>query len=126
MISIFAFATSVWTNMRTVEILRSGALHIARPVAIANDKVCLFIAYYCSQNHLAHSQNTLLLSYLGVSCIQSFAYDGKTVIVAATLSDIKKAEQGKGDMDSNKLVRIPSKVGDLSVCVFAWMRHDMA
>ena len=53
-----------------------------------------------------------------VSSIQSFAYDGKTVIVAATLSDIKKAEQGKGDMDSKKLVRIPSKVGDLSVCLF--------
>ena len=51
----------------------------------------------------------------GVSSIQSFAYDGKTVIVAATLSDIKKAEQGKGDMDSKKLVRIPSKVGDLFV-----------
>ena len=51
----------------------------------------------------------------GASSIQSFAYDGKTVIVAATLSDIKKAEQGKGDMDSKKLVRIPSKVGDLFV-----------
>ena len=54
-----------------------------------------------------------------VSSIQSFAYDGKTVIVAATLSDIKKAEQGRGDMDSKKLVRIPSKVGDLPVCLFA-------
>ena len=38
------------------------------------------------------------------------AYDGKTVIVSATLSDIKKAEKGKGDMDSKKLVRVPSKV----------------
>lgn len=44
--------------------------------------------------------------------LQSFAYDGKTVIVAATLSDIKKAEQGKGDMDSKKLVRVPSKVSN--------------
>ena len=60
-----------------------------------------------------------------VSSIQSFAYDGKTVIVAATLSDIKKAEQGKGDMDSKKLVRIPSKVGDLSVCLFACLRGCM-
>ena len=60
-----------------------------------------------------------------VSSIQSFAYDGKTVIVAATLSDIKKAEQGKGDMDSKKLVRIPSKVGDLPVCSFACLRGCM-
>ena len=52
---------------------------------------------------------------------QSFAYDGKTVIVAATLSDIKKAEQGKGDMDSKKLVRVPSKVSkrDCFPCVYS-------
>ena len=63
-----------------------------------------------------HSHNYLqlcrhsLLTLLVLQNLQSFAYDGKTVIVAATLSDIKKAEQGKGDMDSKKLVRVPSKV----------------
>ena len=41
--------------------------------------------------------------------LQSFAYDGKTVIVTATLAEIKKAERGKGEMDSRKLVRVPSK-----------------
>lgn len=52
----------------------------------------------------------VILTLLVLQNLQSFAYDGKTVIVAATLSDIKKAEQGKGDMDSKKLVRVPSKV----------------
>eukprot|EP00562_Extubocellulus_spinifer_P008804 CAMPEP_0178494256 /NCGR_PEP_ID=MMETSP0696-20121128/12921_1 /TAXON_ID=265572 /ORGANISM="Extubocellulus spinifer, Strain CCMP396" /LENGTH=816 /DNA_ID=CAMNT_0020122329 /DNA_START=291 /DNA_END=2741 /DNA_ORIENTATION=+ len=40
---------------------------------------------------------------------KSFAYDGKTVIVTATLAEIKKADRGKGEMDSRKLVRVPSK-----------------
>ena len=40
---------------------------------------------------------------------QSYAYDGKTEIVTATLAEIKKAERGKGEMDSRKLVRVPSK-----------------
>ena len=42
-------------------------------------------------------------------CPQIIAWDGKTEIVTATVSDIKKAEQGKGQMDSKNLVRVPSR-----------------
>lgn len=77
--------------------------------------------YSCILTSICNYAVILFVLCLYLKTSKSFAYDGKTVIVAATLSDIKKAEQGKGDMDSKKLVRVPSKVSkrDRSPCMYS-------
>ena len=96
-------------TQQAADTAKSLAFRREGPLAIRESAKAIRATFFLYSYHylqLFHYSLCILL----VGTPQSFAYDGKTVIVAATLSDIKKAEQGKGDMDSKKLVRVPSKV----------------